>query len=176
MYIYVLLSAALLTALLIFRVKIRLIIYEGLRVEITFTLFTLELSDFSEGSDKNKRHTLSFYRRIAATIIELIEKSDVELERLKVPKESGVDYSNTEYTSPYRYHIAISALIAYIKGKARKLYIKDNAVTLISDRDEKLSFILSIRSSPFYVAKAIMTILVESRRNRRKTEAENVRN
>ena len=155
--LYFALIASLLIILFTRYSKVRFIIYEGLRVEITFTLFTLDLSDFG-GGEKRSRAPFSFYRGVVSTVIELIERSEVMLERLAVPRDAESLPERAVYTSPYKYHIVISALIAYIEAKAKKLNIRDNAVILIPDGDEELSLILTVRSRLYQVARAVARI------------------
>jgi len=175
MLFYLLLLPALLFILFTHKAKIRFIVYEGLRVEITFTLFTLDLSNFGNRS-KKKRRPFSFYRNVLSTIIEFVEGSEVELERLSVPRDESALEGRAEYTSPYRYHIAISALVAYLRGKAKKLNIRDNAVTLIPDGDEKLSLILTVKSRLYHVARAVARIWYHHIKSKRQEKRENVGN
>ena len=153
--------------LLLFRAKIKLVISEAMRVEITFAIVTVELSDFKGGSSKSKK-SFSLYRRIIKRIISIIEKSEVTLHELRLSRGAGLDFSPSSYTAPYRYHIAISALLAYIRGKAQKLIIEDNAVILIPDEDEHFSLILTLRTRLFYVLRNILGILYETRENKKR--------
>ncbi|MBQ8528218.1 MAG: hypothetical protein IJ459_00625 [Clostridia bacterium] len=148
-----LLSLPLILLILLTRyTKVRFIVFEGLRVEITFTLFTLDLTDFGS-SKKKKRRPFSFYRDLISTIADFVEQSEVVLERLAVPRSPREPADRVAYTSPYRYHIAISSLIAYIEAKAKKLNVRDNAVILIPDGDEELSLILTVKSRLYQVAR-----------------------
>ncbi len=135
--------------LLLVRAKIKITICRDTRVEITFTLITVELSDFGDGG--SKKTPFSIKRRIFKRIISLVERSEVSVEELRLSRGAERDFAPASYTAPYRYHIAISALLAYIKGKAQKLNIDDNAIILVPDRDEHFSLILTLRARLFHV-------------------------
>ena len=171
---YLLLFPALFILALFLNTKVKFIIYEGVRVEITFTLITLMLSDFNDGSKQDKKLSFSLYKSIFTTIIDLLEQSEVELQRLAIPH--GQSSGNGEYTSTYKYHIGISTFIAYLEAKSKKLYIHDNAVILIPDGDERLSLIFTVKSRLFYVIRAIIALWHSQRKSRKRRERENVRN
>ena len=131
------------------KADIKIVISKNTRVEITFTLFTLVLSDFDDGG--RKKSSFSKKRRIFSSVLSLLEKCELTVEKLRLGRGRGRDFAPTSYTLPYGYHIAISALLAYIRGKSQKLNIDDNAIILIPDEDEEFSLTVSLRTRLFYV-------------------------
>ncbi len=142
--------------------KITLIIKKGLRLEITFALFKLELYDFSDGKG-GRRASSALYRRFLSRIWEFLGKCDLTLEELHIPRGSVDPFSTAAFISPYGYHIAISTVIAYLRSNTEKLNIRDNAVILIPDDKGGFSLRLSARTRMIYAIRAVLFILSDKR-------------
>ena len=161
--------AALIFLLGISRVRARLLVSnKDARVEITFTLFILELYNFKDNSGGGPG--IRFYRRLLSHLSELFERSEVRIGTIGIPKASGGEFSRREFLDPYRYNIAVSAAIAYLAGKSQKLIIDDNAIILIPDNHNGISFDIRIRTQLFYLAKILIAIYFDAKSARKESK------
>lgn len=154
--------------------KVKLIIHGKTRVEITFTLFKLELYNFGSKKEGEKGSPLSFYRLLFGRLISLFRKSEVRLERLRVPVGRREDFATSAFTAPYGFHIAISTIIAYLRENSIKLIIDSNAVILSPDTEEHFSLTLSARTRLFYVLRTVLGIMSDQKSTKEKEVVRNV--
>ncbi|MBO5907513.1 MAG: hypothetical protein J6Q85_05140 [Clostridia bacterium] len=162
---------ALIPIMLLSKSEVKILVSQDTRVEITFTLFSLELSDF--GGKGDKKSPFSEKRRIFSRLLSLIEKSDITVKKLRLSRAGGDGFSPLGYTLPYGYHVAISALVAYIRGKAQRLNIDDNAIILIPDGNEPFSLTLLLRARLFYVLTCALGIYRDTKKSEKKRRKEN---
>jgi hypothetical protein len=141
---------------------VKLIIHGGTRVEITFTLVKLELYDFGK-SKGDKKTSFVFYRKLYSRLSSLFKVSTVKIKQLTVPYLPIEDYAPTSFTTPYRFHIAISAFIAYLNKNSQKLTIDDNAVILSPDENAEFSLILTARTRLYHIIRTVLGIIADKK-------------
>ena len=129
------------------------------RLEFTVAFLKIELYDFGGGKNKS---SITFYKKLAKRITELLSHSAVKIEDLKIPIPKQNNY-NSHFIIPYLYHAAISTMIAYLKSKSEKLSVRENAVCLSSENVDGISLGISLRAGLFYVLRAIVQILADQR-------------
>lgn len=130
------------------------------RLEFTVAFLKIELYDFGGGKNKS---SITFYKKLAKRITELLSHSAVKIEDLKISIPKQNNYTNSHFIIPYLYHAAISALIAYLKSKSEKLSVRENAVCISSENEDGISLGISLRAELFYVLRAIVQILADQR-------------
>lgn len=118
----------------------------------------------------------SFYARLVSRLSSLARVSKIEIKQITLPTDTE-NFDRTTLTRPYRYHSAASAAIAYLTAKAKKLTIKDNAITLAPDSNIPFGFELVVRTSLFNLLRAASPLLFHIFKNKkRRKEKENVGN
>ena len=152
---------ALIPILLLTRANVKIFVSRDTRVEIAFTLFSLELSDFGEGG--TKKSPLSQKRRIFSRILYLAEKSEITVKELRITRPGQEDYSPLGFTLPYGLHAVISALVAYLRKKSQSLNIDDNAIILVPDENEPFSLTLLLRARLFHVLHCALGIYKDTK-------------
>ncbi len=122
----------------------------------------------SDGSGLSPR----FYARLFSRLSELAEACEVKIERITLPTDSD-NFSRTTLTRPFRYHSAVSAAIAYLTAKAKRLTLDDNAIILASDSNVPFGFYLIAKTSLFNLLRASASLLfhiIKHRKRRKKKE------
>lgn len=143
------------------------------RVELHFTLSairferTVAKSDTPEEKKKKGRTPPSYYREVVHRLTELFEVAELEIRRLFLPVGEGADLYGRRVTAPWRYHTAVSALIAYLDAKSEKLTIHDNAIILNPD-DGRFSLDVTIKVRLFYILRTYLALRREKERLKRK--------
>ncbi len=135
------------------------------RVELHFTLSAIHLektivgktdSD-SKRTKKKKRRSASYYRAVFRRINELFEVAEVEINKLSVPSEDREDFDSRTMTRPWRYHTAISALLAYLRTKSEKLTVDDNAIILNPDTD-RFSIDMTVKVRLYHLVRMYFSL------------------
>lgn len=153
------------------------------RVEIHFTLIAVYLIEREEKDSerKSKRKTargtktpISFYPRLWRNISAVLDSCEVEIRELTVPALKN-EIARASFTSPSRYRTAISAFLAYIETKSKKLTIKDNAINLIPDDDNYFRLNISFKLPLFNLVRTVRKI-IHDKRELKERKKENVGN
>ena len=166
MFIAVTLVSALLLIsffLLISYSKVRLVFHRKTRLEITVAFLKLELYNFEKSG--GKRPSFSFYRHLLKRLQKLFSVSRVVIEELDFP--ISIQKDEARYTSPYRYHTAVSALIAYIGSHSHSLDIIDDAVNVYQsdNKGDTVKLKLTARTRLFYILKTVYFIVHDKRKS-----------
>lgn len=145
--------------------KITFTVGGGTRLVLTVAFLKAELYNFSEGDGGA---SFALIRKILLRISSLLKHSSVTVEELRVPKSVIDNFSLKAFILPYSYHAVISAIIAYLKSNTEKLNIGDNAIALIPEAEATASLRISARVPFFYVIRAILQIVVDTKRSKPK--------
>ena len=156
-------------ALLPTQSKITLSVKNGARLEFTVALLKIELYNFSEGGGSA---TFAFYQKLISRIAELISHSSVTLEELRIPMLTKASNTPTAFIIPYLYHAAISSSLVYLKSKAEKLTVRENAISV--SKEGGVSLRISARVRIFYVLRTILQIAADKKATDKKPSPKGV--
>ena len=107
---------------------------------------------------KRKKATISFYSRLFKNISTALGYCEVEIRELSVPALND-EIKTSSFTTPSRYRTAISAFLAYIETKSKKLTIKDNAINLIPDDKNNFRLNMSFKLPLFELIRTVRKII-----------------
>ena len=153
------------------RIFVRIIREEDMNIEIHLPLLALCLR-IKDKSKKDKKQTeklsLRAYIRIIAATLTRVSGCEVLVERIALPcKIDG--FSQSTLLKPFGQQGLIYAAIAYIKSKAHKLILYDNAI--ISSPDiTKAQYRITLKLRLFELIYALLTFrrgVYEEKRARR---------
>ena len=109
---------------------------DGFRMELHLPIIAIHFSKSkSKGANikkLRKKLTTLQYRKIAEKLSSLVEKSEIIIKRIEFPEKTG-EITNATFVRPYRYQGVFFALYAYLKTKAEKITLCNNAIALSSD-------------------------------------------
>lgn len=123
------------------RTWVRIIKGDGLKVEIHLPIFAMHIVHKSDDGDKRKKskdknEKISYlgYFRIISGVVARIKNARIIVKKIILPIESR-DFDKSAIMRPLRQHALICAFIAYLRTKAEKIILEDNAITLSPDID-----------------------------------------
>lgn len=151
------------------KVRVRVTKREKWRVELYFTLCKIQFykslldgdkqKKSKQRSDDNKSKRKIIYRRI----YDELRHVEIEINRLNVP-ELFVSYEPDQvFLSSIRHHATTCALLSLLNAKAKKLTVKDNAITLCSDGESDLLDV-SITARLFRIISTLALIWLDKKR------------
>ena len=141
-YVFLLLSFCLLF-FLTEKIWIKIKKNDFFTVEIHFPILAIEFSKSKKAEDtrvKNKKRrssTFLKYPRILSTVYNFLEECEIEITQIILPIENSSD----KY---YKYHTILFGALAYLKTKAKKLFIQRDGLILSPDATD-FSFDLTIK-------------------------------
>lgn len=162
-----LVSLAVLVAffLLISYSRVRVILHRKVKLEITIAFLRLELYNFEK--DSKKRPKYGFYRLLYSRLTKLFSVSEVTVEELSLPLGEALGIG--AYITPYGYHGAISATLAFLASHSRRLRVTQDAIDLFkTDGKSNARLSLTARTRLFYILKTVFLIV----KDKKKTEKE----
>ena len=139
------------------------------RVDLHFTLFAIPFkkrlnkrkSKSEKKSDKKGSGGIIFRH-----VTDALAHAELEVRRLTVPMLPSKNDIAAAVTMPWKYHSVISALLALVHSRAKKLTVRDNAITLIPDSNEIL-IDASITIRLFHVILTYLAIKRDEKRMKR---------
>lgn len=118
---------------------------EVLTIEMHSTLLAVILTQKNYDNDKQQQSSgIEKLRLIRRILSHLLPRAEVIVNKVRLSNEKQY-FNKSTFTRPYRYHIAISTLVAYLGVKAQKLTINDNAIALLSDEKTSIEFDIELR-------------------------------
>ncbi|MBQ8302220.1 MAG: hypothetical protein IJX97_01560 [Clostridia bacterium] len=166
-------SISLITAFLLFYVstrktKIKIKKQDRMKIELHLQLIAFEFfikKSKEQKGKKNKENSKHKRKRIITTVLRVVRKGELHIERLALP------YPNTDslsFTRPFRYRILISSLIAYLETKAKKITLSDNAIILSPDINA-LQYDLTVTCKLYELIYAVVVLTVGILKEREKS-------
>lgn len=154
------------------RVLVRIIKEERLRIEIHLPLLALYLYGKKDKKEKRKKETDKLstraYIRIIAGTLRRVRKCEVVVKKITLPCKVD-SFSTMTLVKPFGYQGLIYAVIAYLKTKAHKLMLEDNAIISSPDVTEA-QYYVTVKLRLFELIYAILTFrrgVYEEKRARR---------
>ena len=153
-------------------VWVRVIKEEMLRVEIHLPLLAICLYQENKNNEKEKKETDKLsaraYIRIIAGTLSRTKNCELEIKQIALPCKID-SFDTMTLVKPFGYQGLIYSIIAYLKTKAKKLILCDNAI--ISSPDiTKAQYYVTVKLRLFQLIHAALTFrrgLYEEKRARR---------
>ena len=147
---------------------------ERLTLEFHLVIFSLVLRERKE--EKNgEKPSVGFYFSLLKRISSLSEKSFISINKIYISKIQGHLAPKNIFVC-YLYQSVISGFIAYFFGKARRLRLEDNAVTLIPDANDSNIVDIRVYSEFYNILSALLKILFDFYKFRKKGRKKHVGN
>ena len=156
------------------RVWVRVIKDGILRIEIHLPLLALYLYDSKRKSKSKKSKKESdqlsarAYIRVIAGTLRRVKDCDVHIKRIILPLKSD-KFNAMSLVAPFGYQGLIYTVITYLKSKAKKLTLSDNAIISSSDVTDA-QFYVTFKLRLFELVYALLTFrrgIYEEKRARR---------
>ena len=162
------------------KVRVRVAKREKWRVELYFTLckirFHKSLFDQDkqekkkQKSDDNKSKRRIIYKRI----YDELRHVEIELDHLNVPALFVSSEPSKIFLSSIRQHATTCALLSLLNARAKKLTVKNNAITLCSD-SESTFLDVSITARLFRIISTLALIWLDEKKMKRDLECQKIR-
>lgn len=142
------------------------------RVEIQLTLCAARISrsiPTRTSRESDSTDSPPHRRRYGAMIslaIDLLTYAEVEIRELSLPLATDMSAQRSA-TAPWRYHGALLALTSLLRSRARRLTIRDNAITLIPD-GEKVNIDITLKIRLFHILRALIAFVFEEKLMKRR--------
>ena len=139
-------------------VWVRIIKEDRLVIELHLPLLALCISKANQDKQKEKNKKLGAfsYIKIITGIISHIKNCRVEVKEIRLPFKEA-EFTTLSLIKPYGYQGVVYAILAYVKTKAQRLIISDNAVISSPDISE-LQFHITFKLRLFQLIYALLTI------------------
>lgn len=148
--IYIFLSITVVVLFILTRISVvKIIKSDVVTIEIHLTFLAIIFVQ-----DKKDQPSNSFDSKIIFSVrkalINILPNADITLHKIRV-SDNPRNFGKSTFTRPYRYHIAISTLIAYLGIKAQKIKMNTDAITFIPDSDRYIEFFITLRIMLFHL-------------------------
>lgn len=139
------------------RVWVRIIKEEGLKIEIHLPLLALCLygkSNKKENKETDKLSTRAYLRVIAGTL-RRVRHAEVIIKKITLPLKVA-SFGSSTLVTPFAYQGLIYTVIAYLKTKAKRLILCDNAITSSPDVN-KAQYYVTVKLRLYQLIYALLT-------------------
>ncbi len=154
------------------RVWVRIIKEDVLRIEMHLPLLALYLYGDKDKKKKKKKETDKLstraYIRIIAGTLRRVRRCEVAVKKITLPCKAD-SFGTMTLVKPFGYQGLIYAIIAYLKTKAHKLILEDNAITSSPDITEA-QYYFTVKLRLYELIYAVLTFrrgVYEEKRARR---------
>lgn len=160
------------------KVRVSITKKEKWRVEINFTLLGIHFNRLlnkkerkEQKSNDNKR---AKSKRIYGRIMRGLRHAELEIRCFNFPIFDCVQCSRDVFPSHIKYHAILSAFLAFLDSKAKKLTVFDNAITLCPD-DNSCFLDASITARLFHILSTLALIWIDEKRRKRELKCQRIR-
>ena len=153
-------------------VWVKIIKDEQFKVEIHLPIFAVHLvKKDDQGDDTDKKDNPMFfgYIRIITGAVSRLKQAIIEIDKIKLPINNK-DFEKASILKPMRQSAYVYAFVAYMRTKAKKLILSDNAITLSPDVNALQCYVtVKLRLYQLiYALISIMHSIYEEKSKRRK--------
>lgn len=147
---------------------------EGFELRINLLFFSKHFTNLFQRN--GERLPIGFYRQVIKRLLRLLEKSDITVNSLVLPKTDEA-FSASTTVKPYGYYSVICSIIALLSERAKSLTVKDGSLILIQDECPKLKFDLTVSTRLYNIIFSLLPLLIELwKAKKQKKEIKDVRN